>query len=300
MELRHLRYFVAVADELSFRGAARRLHVAQPSLGRQIRDLEEEIGERLFDRDRRQVSLTDSGRVLLGEAQAILAAAEHALHATREAARGDRGLLRIGNISRLSSSFLSRGLHAFRELYPRVEIELVELAGDEQVEALRRGAIEVGFQPVDRDAALDAELSAQPILQSPVVALLPANHPLAAQRSVSLASLSLDRFLRFQSRPNSGYERFVGNLCREFGGFAVRFTGLTVEGAETAFGLVAAGRGVVLLPQMVVRKPRKGDGWIVRRLLAPVPQFELSAVWRTANPSLIVKNYLRVLDRDAA
>ena len=106
MERRHVRYFVAVAEELYFRRVAERLHLAQPSLGRQVRDLEEEIGERLFERDRKHVALTDAGHVLLGEARGLLAGAAAAIHAAREAARGKRGTLYIGNVGMLSASFL--------------------------------------------------------------------------------------------------------------------------------------------------------------------------------------------------
>ena len=298
MELRHLRYFVAVADELSFRGAARHLHVAQPSLGRQIRDLEDEVGERLLDRDRRQVSLTDAGRVLLGEARIVLAAAEHALQAARDAARGDRGVLRIGNIGRLSSSFLARGFAIFREQHPRVEIELVELQADEQRDALRRGIIDVGLHPQELGAVHESDLSARSVLRSPIVALLPANHPLAAERTLDLATLGDEPFLKFQGRAGSGYERFVGDLCRTFGSFTVRFTSPAVDNPETLYGLVAAGRGVVLLPKVVTKRSPARSGWIVRPVRA-VPPFELNAVWRTGNPSLLLDGYLRVLTKKA-
>jgi DNA-binding transcriptional LysR family regulator len=300
MELRHLRYFVAVADELSFRGAARRLHVAQPSLGRQIRDLEEEIGERLFDRDRRQVALTDSGRVLLGEAKALLVAADNALQATRDAARGDRGLLRIGNIGKLSGSFLSRDLAAYRELYPRVDIQIVELGPDEQRAALREGTIEVGFLPTELDGQRADDLSSCPVLRSPQVVALPVRHRFAAERSITLSWLREERFLDFKTRDGSGYERWMRGLCRTFGSFDVRFVRPPVDNAETLFGLVAAGTGIVILPKVVVGRPPTNHGWVARPLRAPVPQFELDAVWRTGNASLLLKNYLRVLTRKAA
>ncbi len=299
MELRHLRYFLAVADELSFRGASRKLHVAQPSLGRQIRDLEDEVGERLFDRDRRQVSLTDAGRVLLGEAQIVLAAAEHALQAARDAARGDRGVLRIGNIGRLSSSFLARGFATFREQHPRVEIELVELNGDEQRDALRRGVIDVGLQPREHGVTLDGELSSALVIRSPIVALLPANHRLAAERAVTLSSLSDEPFLKFQGRVGTGYERFVSDLCRTFGGFAARFASPAVDNPETLYSLVAAGRGVVLIPKVVTKRSPASSGWIARPVRT-IPLFELNAVWRTVNTSLVLESYLRRLSKKGA
>lgn len=300
MELRHLRYFVAVAQELSFSGAARRLHVTQPALGRQIRDLEQEVGERLFARDRQRVSLTDPGRVLFGDAQAILVAVEQAVAHTREAAHGDRGLLRIGCITRLSTSFLSRSLHAFRKLHPSVDIELVELAIDDQIDALRRGDIEIAFRPTEPDVQATSDLTSWMVLRLSVVAVLPANHPAAADARVALGALREEQFLRYQSQAGTGYDRYVRKLCRECGGFAVRMVGAAVDNLETLFGLIAAGRGVAVLPKVFLRKPREGDGWMACSLRAPVPVFEIAGVWRTDNPSLILKNYVGVLSNGSA
>ncbi|MBE7158954.1 MAG: LysR family transcriptional regulator, partial [Rhodospirillales bacterium] len=133
-----------MAEALSFHGAARRLHVTQPSLGRQVRDLEKEIGAQLFERNRRHVMLTDAGRVFLPKARELLAGAEAAAHMAREAQKGLRGSLHIGNIGILSAAFLPDSLAEFRKHYPQVEIEVRELLLEEQVAALRDGTIQVG------------------------------------------------------------------------------------------------------------------------------------------------------------
>jgi DNA-binding transcriptional LysR family regulator len=119
MELRHLRYFIAVAEELNFRRAAERLHLAQPSLSRQVRDLEEEIGEQLLVRDRTHVALTDAGRTLLEHARGVLATAATASHAAREAGRSAREKLKIGNIGVLTASFLPASLATFHQCFPK-------------------------------------------------------------------------------------------------------------------------------------------------------------------------------------
>ena len=146
MELRHLHYFVAVAQELHFRRAAERLHLAQPSLSRQIRDLEEEVGAQLFERDRKQVALTEAGRVLLGEAPRLLAGIAAVVEATRPAGHETQRTLHIGKVGVLSASFLPDTLAAFRKRCPQVAVEILELGMDEQVAALLAGTIQVGFQ----------------------------------------------------------------------------------------------------------------------------------------------------------
>jgi DNA-binding transcriptional LysR family regulator len=172
MELRHLRYFVAVAEELNFRRAAERLHVAQPPLSRQIRDLEAEIGERLFHRDRRHVVLTEAGRELLGEARGLLAGATAAMQAARDAGRGTRGTLRLGTIGALSASFLPRSLAAFREQFQRVDIEILELQMDEQCTALLAGTIQLGFQVRIPGMPVDPRFSARAVIDCGVSVMI--------------------------------------------------------------------------------------------------------------------------------
>src|SRR5262245_60235793 len=127
MELRHLRYFVAVAEALSFRGAAERLRVAQPALSKQIRDLEDECGARLFDRNTSRVRMTDAGAVLLEEARQLLAQANRLPALVRDAAQGRRGRLIIGNIGSLTAGFLPASLAAFHAKFPDVDVTLIEL-----------------------------------------------------------------------------------------------------------------------------------------------------------------------------
>lgn len=133
MELRHLRYFVAVADELNFRKAAERLNVTRPALSKQIKDLEEETGLHLLERDTVSVALTDAGSVFLAEARAILSDVENAVALAREAQDGRRGELRIGSAGQIAASFLPEALRAFRSTFPDVEVVFVEMTPPEQL-----------------------------------------------------------------------------------------------------------------------------------------------------------------------
>ena len=296
MELRHLRYFVAVAQDLNFRRAAERLHLAQPSLGRQVRDLEEEIGERLFERDRKHVALTNAGRVLLGEAHALLAGAAAAIETAREAGRGRRGTLHIGNVGVLSASFLPGTLAAFRKQFPQVEIDILELGLDEQVAALLAGTIQVGFQARTQRTPGDERLAERVVLTCGLVVAMPTKHRLAKEPRLSLAALAGEKLLHLEPRPGAGYDRWVRALCEEAGGFKPKFRRPAVGNIETLLGMVAAGEGLAILAEVVTRGLRAGTGWVVKALNLPQPQFQVAAVWNPANPSVMLSNYLSFLN----
>lgn len=244
MELRHLRYFVAVAEELNFRRAATRLHVAQPSLGRQVRDLEEELGEPLLERDRRRVALTTAGRVFLDKARELLVGAETAIHATREAGRQARGALRIGNVGMLAAPFLPGSLAAFRQRFPCVDVEIFEMTMDEQVDALLAGTIQVGFVVRVPGAPLVSGLQVRTVLSCAVAVALPTRHPRAAARTLPLKSLAAERFLDLQRSQGVGY----GLGCGRF-----------------ASGSVGSPLGSVILPCLTptpcLGSLRRGKAW---------------------------------------
>ena len=295
MELRHLRYFVAVAEQLSFRGAAEKLHVAQPSLGRQVRDLEEELGETLFDRDRKHVALTDAGRVFFDHARRVLAAADEAIEAVRDVGRGARGMLRIGNVGLLSSSFLPRNLSAFREVYPEVEIEVLEVSHRDQSAALLSGAIQIGLQPLNPAWPIDPRLSSRVVVTSEVYVILPKRHAHAGDRSIALPDLAEETFLDYQPRRGSTYGQFVAALCREYGGFTQRLRRSPVDNPTTLFAMVAAGEGIAILPKIATIDGSRRGGWIAKPMRAPKPKLDLAVVWKTDTRSLVVQNYVAML-----
>lgn len=299
MELRHLRYFIAVAEELNFRRAAERLHLAQPALGRQIRDLEEEIGERLFERDRRHVALTEAGRVLLGEARGLLAGAAAAIESARDAGRGTRGTLRLGNIGTLCASFLPRSLAAFREQFPRVDIEILELQNDEQRASLLDGAIQLGFQVRVPGLPVESCFSARPVLECGVSVALPSRHPLAANRAVSLRSLGSEKLLDLRQSQGAAYGRWVRAVCEQEGEFSPRFRKPPVETAHALLGLVAAGDGLAFFPMTMIDGFPPCKDWVARPLCPRRIRFVLDAVWNPANPSRILSSYLSLLPGQA-
>src|SRR5215471_11684507 len=145
MELRHLRYFIAIAEELSLRRAAHRLHVSQPALSRQISDLEDELGVELFTRNSRGVELTEAGRVFLIGGRRVLAAAKQAAEQAQEAAKGERGRLVIGSLGAAIISFLSGVLSRFREQHPLVDVTVLQMNNREQVDAVLNGSITLGI-----------------------------------------------------------------------------------------------------------------------------------------------------------
>jgi DNA-binding transcriptional LysR family regulator len=299
MELRHLRYFVAVAEELSFRGAADRLHIAQPSLSRQVRDLESEIGERLLERDPRGVTLTDAGRALLGEARGVLAGAEAAVAAARDAARGQRGELRIGNIGNLSLSFLPGSLANFRAQFPRVSVEIIDLGPDEQDDELIAGRLHVGFQARASGMPHDARFAHRTLLATDFVLVAPKDHP-SNEAPVSLPSFAGETFLNYRPRQGAGYERIVQWLCEKHGGFVPRLRRPALDNILAMFGMVAAGNGLALLPTLTIPDGRQRGGWVVRSFAPELPRFCFDAVWNPAARSAVRDNYLAVLWRHAA
>jgi DNA-binding transcriptional LysR family regulator len=169
MELRHLRYFVAVAEALSFRKAAGRLSVSEPAVSQQVADLEGELGLKLFNRDSRRVELTEVGRVFLRGARRTLANAKEAVAQAEEAAAGERGRLSIGSIGPLVHAFLPDALARFREHFPLVEVTVLNMDDRTQVEALANGTIMLGIGWAGPNLAESESLTATPLLRHPTV-----------------------------------------------------------------------------------------------------------------------------------
>ena len=226
VELRHLRYFVAVAEELSFRKAAKRLHIAQPPLGRQIRDLEEEIGTPLFDRSRNHVRLTAAGQVFHAGARETLEAAAQAVAGARKAMRSAVPVpFRIGKFGFFTASFLSQALSLYKDTHPNVSISLFGMDPQAQLDGLLADQLDLAFVPtfdllLRRRVA--KQIEAQPVLRSPLMVLLPAGHPLAAQadagrpdKAIPLSKLSGEVFLRFSADQNPSFVNKAGTADME-------------------------------------------------------------------------------------
>ncbi len=265
MELRHLRYFVAVAEELHFTRAAERLHIGQPPLSQQIQMLEEEVGAKLLDRSRRWVRLTEAGRLFLEDARRILALSAEAAETARQAERGELGRLRIGfTASTPLTEVFNKAVNAYRKQFPAVTLSLTEMPTLRQVEALRDRSIDLGFiRPPEVE--LPHSVTIETLRHDPLVLVTPVNHPLARRPSVSIADLADFAFVAFRPEAGTGLQPQVLRLCRE-AGFEPKIALQAGEGS-TIIGLVAAGCGISILPESFTGMRVKGVSY--RRLADP-------------------------------
>jgi len=290
VELRHLRYFRVLADELHFGKAARRLAVSQPGLSVQIRQLESAVGARLFERHTRQVALTDAGRTLSDAATRILRDVEVAVEAARQSQAGEVGVLRVGFGPTLMLSTLAHAVRSYRLRHPGVRIDLRELPTTEQVAALVAGDLDVGFV---RGAETDPRLHVELFAREPLVIALYRDHPGAATARVSLSSLADDPWVLFpRAIAPQLYEQVV-KLCREAG-----FTPNVVQESRevyTTVGLVGAGVGVTIVPETVRRMSWKGV--VYKRI--PRATVRLSMVRPSGPVRPVVDAFLTVVRKSA-
>lgn len=246
MNLRRLRYFVAVAEELNFTRAAERLHVAQPPLSTQVRLLEEELGAQLFVRDKKRVYLAPAGRELLGRARAILLAAEDAGRAVRSAAEGRSGRVTIGfTASAMFTERLPATLRRFRAGQAGIELVLTEMASADQLHALHDRTIDLGV--LRRPDLVPPEgVVVEPWYRSPLIAALPKGHPLESGPGIGVSDLRDEALITYPRDAGIGLYWPVLRLCTQIG-FSPRHV---LEAREPALmiGLVAAGSGIAIVP----------------------------------------------------
>jgi DNA-binding transcriptional LysR family regulator len=277
MDLRHLRYFVTVAEELHFGRAAQKLHISQPPLSMQIRSLEEELGVMLLHRTQRHVSLTQAGHAFLQEARQILARLEQAVLMTRRAGRGEIGELAVSFISVADYNVLPVVLREFRQGFPQVNLTLRESTTDAQVRDLLGGRIDVGFvlPPID-----EAALQSVCIVREPLVAALPDRHPLA-QRSgkLALANLKDAPFILFPRQIAPGLYDDVVSFCRA-AGFSPRVEQEAIQ-MQTIVSLVSAELGVALIPASLTNLRRTGVTYKALREASPLTEIHLT--WRRSD-----------------
>lgn len=290
MELRRLRYFVAVAEELHFGRAAERLGMCQPPLSQQIRKLEEEVGARLLrrGRGRRRVQLTEAGETLLAEARRILAHVDQTIQSAQRAGRGEVGTLQVGFIGSASCNVLPGILKTFRARFPGVTLALHEQPTEEQVHALRAGRIDVGLlRPPVPDASIRTEL----IFRERLVLALPTSHPLAGRRRVTLRALAGELFVLLPRRLGPSLYDQIVLTCRR-AGFSPRVGQEAVE-MHTIVSLVAAGMGVALLPASFRNVRRHGVVYVEPR--EPTAQVETALAWRRDDPSPVLARFVEVV-----
>ena len=285
MELRSLRYFVVLAEELHFGRAARRLAITQPPLSIAIRNLENELEVQLLVRDRRQVSLTDPGRAFLEQARVVLARASDAIEIARAANRGEAGRLAIGFMSASIYTVLPLALREFASSNPGVRLELRELTLPQQFVALEKGDIHVGFI---RPQPMEAEFSSAILLHEPLVAALPSGHPLTRNRRVRAQALAREPFVMFQRSPGLVLHDIVLKFCLQQG-FSPR---VVQEASQThaVVGLVSAGIGVALVPASAEEIRLRGVE--LRPLAERPPQVGTALAWRSDESSPALKAFI--------
>ncbi len=296
MELRHLRYFIAVAEELHFGRAAEQLGISQPPLSQQIQALEEEIGARLLERTNRRVALTAAGQLFLTEARLVLQQVDRAVLLARRAHQGEIGELKIGfTASAPFTSTLPRSILAFRQAYPDVHLELQELSSGQAVEALLEERVEVGLI---RPIALPDSLEAVELFSEPLVAVLRADHPLAESNpdGLEIAALADEPFVFFPRSYGTGLYNQLIALSRQ-AGFSPRIAQEAGE-AMTIIGLVAAGLGVSMLPASFRRT--RVDGVVYRTLLDPGATSSVWLVRRRDEHSPLAQSFIDLLTREVA
>ncbi|GAB2876934.1 LysR family transcriptional regulator [Uliginosibacterium flavum] len=246
MELRHLRYFLAVAEELHFTRAAARLHIGQPPLSQQIQALEAELGVALFIRTKRSVQLTEAGQHLLVRAREILGASADVADELQRIARGGAGELRIGfTSSGLLIPDIRNLLRHYRAAFPAVSLRLSEMTTHVQFAALQRGELDIGFVRFNESAAPDG-IRMQILRQDRLCLVLPEDHRLAGRSDVSLAECQDEAFICYPASIGASVVEYLRRLCAK-AGFAPRVAQEAQE-ALTQIGLVAAGMGIAVLP----------------------------------------------------
>jgi len=285
MELRSLRYFVALAEELHFGRAARRLSITQPPLSLAIRALEAELDVQLFARNRRHVALTHAGAAFLDQARGVLARAAEAVETARAADRGDVGRLVIGFMSASIYTLLPPLLRSFAATHPGVRLDLRELPLPQQWEALRRGDIDAGFvRPPVADTAFDHA----PLLDEPLRVALPSGHRLAAASRIGIAQLRNEPFVMFQKSPGLVLHDLVLGFCMQHG-FAPR---VAQEASQThaVIGLVSAGIGVALAPASAQEIRLRGVTF--RPLRERSPRIGTLLAWRRDDHSPALRAFI--------
>lgn len=290
MELRHLRYFVTVAEELSFSKAANRLYTSQPSLSQQIKDLETELGVRLFNRTKRKVELTEEGVVFLRETRLTLAQAEKAVSITRQIAQAKAFRLAIGFVPVAEMNVFPHILPAFRIHYPDLSVELKSLNNQQQIERLRNGELDITFT---RDNVQDEEIDSFLILKEPLKFLVPKNHPLADYEVVPVRMLDQQDFIIVN--PSESLPLY--NLILEFAEQNHIQLNIVQQADNILLNinLVNIGMGCSILPTYIT--PIGQENVVLRPLQPELPLIGLYANYRKDNGSPILATFIEHLKK---
>lgn len=289
MELRHLRYFVAVAEEGSLTVAAeKRLHTAQPSLSRQLRDLEHEVGAQLFTRRARGIDLTPAGRVFLDNARLTLSQAAETIAAARRAARPAKAAFSVGFLTGQEVDWLPRVTQILRSELPNIEFKILSLYSPDVADGLRDGTIDLGFLRIEPRPGVRFQV----VAREPLVVILPSDHRLARAKSIDPRALEGEVFVGFSDVPHVLREVVDDYLKRN----GVDITpSHHIDNFAMGISLVASTRGVALLPTYV--EPLLPWSVVSRPLKGESPAIDVAIGYRPDNPSPVLKTFLAGIDQ---
>ena len=291
MELRHLRYFIAVAEELSFSRAAEQLRITQPPLTQQIQALEAELGVKLFDRKTRPLQLTLAGQSFLDEARSILAQLEQGIGKTQRIHKGELGYLTIGFTSSIANSALPTILRTFRQHYPEVKLIFQEENSAFQLQRLRDRQTDIIFTYQYQELTEANDLEMVPLMEEELVVVLPETHPLTNQSKISLSDLAEEEFIMPLQEIVFGLPEKIYHMCAQAG--FVPKVAQEVVFMVTILGLVAAEMGICILPSSAQNLQRQGV--VYRAIRENTITTQLFGIWRHQNSSPILKHFLDII-----
>lgn len=290
MELRHLRYFVAVAESQGLRGASRKLHIAQSAVSQTLSNLEDEIGTQLFTRSARGIHLTAQGEVFYKETLRTLAQSEFAIEAAQRASRGEVGELSIGFSGAATYSFLPGLIREFKAKYPGVKVKLKEVSQVHQAKAFAQGDFDVGFtRPLPKE--LSSRFHSRLLLSEPLLAALPASWPVK-RKNVRIEDLAQERFVLYNRNAWPVLFDGIVKLCNEHG-FSPHIDE-EPDMMQSVLSLVAAEQGVSILPACALNL--RFDGVLLHRLQPDIIRADLLVAWPKTLPSPILQSFLNLVE----
>lgn len=293
MELRHLRYFLAVADSMNFCRAAERLHLSQPPLSQQVRRLEAELGAKLFDRSKRQIKLTAAGEIFATQARAILAQCDEAAKLAARAERGEFGHLRLGlwqlPVPPVQTRLIIECLRAFVKRSPDVHLTLQSLLPADQIKAVKDGGIDVGIVrlPVTQSGR---GIAIETILREPMVLAMSESNSLARFKTVPLRELSNQRYIMFGRDANADFHHFIAKACRKEG-FNLNIAYFQ-DDLYSVWALIGAGLGVALAPASL--RELRLPGIVFRKFEPAAPVMEMALAYVRGDKVSVVSQFLEV------
>ncbi len=290
MELRHLRYFIAVASNLNFSEASRRLHVAQPAISQSILDLENELGVKLLSRNSRSVELTAAGNAFFAEAQGVMLRADGARMAAQRASRGELGCLRIGFLPCAAGPFIPALVRSYRKEFPNVEVQLHDMNTERQLKAFEDGEIDIGFsRPFPRERS--KEFATEVVYEDRLEIVLPSGHALAKKSVVDLKDVSGETFVEYYRRGAPALFSEVISVCRK-AGFSPKVV-LEFKEMSSVILAVESGLGVSLMLGFVRGLLSRES--VVRQIKPASSKIPLCAIWPAGPQEPVLESFLETL-----